>query len=82
MDPENNESHDATGYVAMVDPFRINFESGLSKTYYLKVAPQCPVPDESPPQDVCEKMDYVWVEFYNNGNCNIVQSGFKESVRT
>ncbi|KFH42595.1 Endochitinase-like protein [Hapsidospora chrysogenum ATCC 11550] len=81
MDPENNESHDATGVSPWLTP-RINFESGPSKTYYLTAAPQCPFPDESPSQDVCEKMDYVWVEFYNNGNCNIVQSGFEESMRT
>lgn len=66
----------------MVNRFRSNFESDTSKQYYMTAAPQCPFPDESQPLDVCALMDYVWVQFYNNGDCNIAQGGFEESVRT
>lgn len=64
----------------MVKRFRSNFEADTSKTYYLTAAPQCPFPDESQPLDVCQQMDYVWVQFYNNGDCNIAQPGFQEAV--
>lgn len=66
----------------MTNRFRSNFATDTSKTYYMTAAPQCPFPDESQPLDVCALMDYVWVQFYNNGDCNIAQSGFQESVRT
>ncbi|KAL6806427.1 glycoside hydrolase family 18 protein [Trichoderma sp. SZMC 28013] len=78
----DNESGDSTGYLAMTQRFRSNFQSDTSKTYYLTAAPQCPFPDASEPLDVCKELDYVWVQFYNNGDCNIAQSDFKSSVQT
>ncbi|KAJ3487936.1 hypothetical protein NLG97_g6300 [Lecanicillium saksenae] len=78
----DNESHNATGYVAMTKKFRNLMNSDSSKRYYLTAAPQCPFPDESEPLDVCQLMDYVWVQFYNNGDCNIAQSGFNDAVQT
>ena len=27
-------------------------------------------------------MDFVWVQFYNNGNCNVGQPGFVDSFKT
>ncbi|MBC7854174.1 MAG: hypothetical protein IAF94_12135, partial [Pirellulaceae bacterium] len=54
-----------------------------SKSYYLSAAPQCPRPDESIPLAAMQTMDFVWVQFYNNGaaNCNVGQPGFLASFR-
>jgi chitinase len=60
---------------------RSNFASDSSKSYYLTGAPQCPYPDASIPLDVASQLDYVWVQFYNNGNCNTAQSGFNSAVQ-
>lgn len=65
----------------MVNRFRSNFGSDSSKKYYLTAAPQCPFPDASEPLAVCKLLDYVWVQFYNNGDCNIAQSGFNSAVK-
>ncbi|KAH8695584.1 glycoside hydrolase family 18 protein [Talaromyces proteolyticus] len=78
----DNESGDSTGYSALVSRFKSNFAQDSSKTYYLTAAPQCPYPDQSVPLDVCKELDYVWVQFYNNGDCNVAQSGFKDAVKT
>ena len=64
----------------MASRMRSNFAQDTSKTYYLTAAPQCPFPDVSMPLDVCSQMDYVWVQFYNNGNCDIGQPGFLGAV--
>lgn len=66
----------------MVRRLRQNINSDQSKKYYLTAAPQCPFPDASQPLNVCRELDYVWVQFYNNGDCNIAKSGFEDSVRT
>ena len=29
-----------------------------------------------------QQMDFVWVQFYNNGNCNVGQPGFLSSLQT
>jgi chitinase len=78
---EDNESGDSTGYSAMVARMRSNFHKDPTKQYFLTAAPQCPYPDASIPLDVCSQLDYVWVQFYNNGECNIAQSGFSEAVK-
>lgn len=65
----------------MVKRLRSHINSDSSKKYFLTAAPQCPFPDASQPLDVCQELDYVWVQFYNNGQCNIAQSGFNEAVR-
>ncbi|KAJ6442498.1 endochitinase CHI3 [Purpureocillium lavendulum] len=77
----DNESGNPTGYLAMVKRLRSNIASDSSKRYYLTAAPQCPYPDASQPLNVCKLMDFVWVQFYNNGECNIAQSGFKQAVK-
>ena len=77
----DNESGNPTGYAAMASRFRSNYKSDTSKTYYLSGAPQCPYPDASIPLAACQQMDYVWVQFYNNGNCNVGKSGFTSAVR-
>ncbi|KAL1870817.1 hypothetical protein VTK73DRAFT_2409 [Phialemonium thermophilum] len=77
----DNESHNPTGYLVMVQQMRANFQNDTSKRYLLTAAPQCPYPDASMPLNVCREMDYVWVQFYNNGNCNVAQPGFLNAVR-
>ncbi|KAK5994770.1 Endochitinase 3 [Cladobotryum mycophilum] len=78
----DNESGNPTGYLAMVKRLKSHIQSDSSKKYYLTAAPQCPFPDASEPLDVCKELDYVWVQFYNNGDCNIAQSDFIRSVKT
>lgn len=77
----DNESGDPTGYTAFVTAMRSYYASDTSKTYYLTAAPQCPYPDASVPLDVCTQLDYVWVQFYNNDDCNIAQSDFTHAVQ-
>ncbi|KAM3528506.1 hypothetical protein MY4038_005857 [Beauveria bassiana] len=77
----DNETNDSTGYLAMTKRFRANMAKGGSKKYYMTAAPQCPFPDQSEPLAVCELLDYVWVQFYNNGSCNIAQPGFNAAVK-
>ena len=31
--------------------------------------------------DVCQQLDYIWVQFYNNGDCNIGQGDFIDAVQ-
>lgn len=76
----DNESADSTGYSALATKLRSNFAGDSSKQYYLTAAPQCPFPDASIPLDVCKQLDFVFVQFYNNGECNVAQSGFSEAV--
>ncbi|TQV92042.1 hypothetical protein V2A60_004348 [Cordyceps javanica] len=78
----DNESANPTGYVAMTKKFRSLMNSDPSKQYVLTAAPQCPFPDASEPLDVVRLLDYVWVQFYNNGDCNIAQPGFDDAVTT
>ena len=52
-----------------------------SKTYYISAAPQCPRPDASIPLDAMQSMDFVFVQFYNNGDCDVGQSGFVDSFK-
>ncbi|EEA19967.1 hypothetical protein TMatcc_010112 [Talaromyces marneffei ATCC 18224] len=77
----DNESGDPTGYSTFVSRLRSNFAQDSSKTYYLTAAPQCVYPDKSIPLDVCQQLDYVWVQFYNNGDCDVAQSGFIDAVQ-
>ncbi|KAK2612705.1 Endochitinase 3 [Conoideocrella luteorostrata] len=77
----DNETNDGTGYLAMTKRFKSNFAKDSSKKYYISAAPQCPYPDQSEPLDVCQQLDWVQVQFYNNGDCNIAQSGFAQAVK-
>lgn len=52
-----------------------------AKPYYISAAPQCPRPDASIPLDAMQAMDFVFVQFYNNGDCNIGQPGFAASLK-
>jgi len=52
-----------------------------TRTYYISAAPQCPRPDASIPLDAMQSMDFVFVQFYNNGPCNVGQPGFTDSFK-
>ena len=56
-------------------------DSDSSRKYYISAAPQCPRPDASIPLDAMQSMDFVFVQFYNNGDCNIGQPGFEASFK-
>lgn len=50
------------------------------RRYYISAAPQCPRPDASIPLDAMRAMDFVFVQFYNNGDCNVGRPGFEASL--
>lgn len=75
----DNEDKNQTGYVTFVQALRTLFATDKSKQYYISAAPQCPLPDASIPVGAMQLMDFVWVQFYNNGVCDIGQSGFVDS---
>ncbi|KAL1967721.1 hypothetical protein VTN77DRAFT_2978 [Rasamsonia byssochlamydoides] len=79
----DNENGDPTGYLGLVNQLRANMNSDPSKKYYISAAPQCPRPDASLSDDVLQKTDMVWVQFYNNqqANCCNGQSGFLSSLQ-
>ncbi|KAI4154225.1 MAG: hypothetical protein LQ340_001816 [Diploschistes diacapsis] len=77
----DNENKDQTGYTAFVSALRSKFAEDTSKSYYISGAPQCPQPDQSIPLDAMKQMDWVWVQFYNNPQCNHgTGSPFTDSV--
>ena len=76
----DTESKKPANWDTFVSSLRGNFKSDSSKIYYISAAPQCPIPDASIPLDVMLNMDYVWVQFYNNGDCNVGASGFLASM--
>lgn len=75
----DNENKDQTGYVTFVQALRTLYATDNTKQYYISAAPQCPLPDASIPVGAMTLMDFVWVQFYNNGICNIGASGFVAS---
>ncbi|KAM0255934.1 hypothetical protein ACHAQJ_005335 [Trichoderma viride] len=77
----DNETGNPTGYLAMAQQFRSNFAQDTSKKYYITAAPQCPFPDASEPLNVCQLADFIWVQFYNNDDCNVGQSDFNSAVK-
>jgi chitinase len=80
------ENQDPKGYNGFVDQIQKNFRSDKSHHYYyITAAPQCPrnggTGDASLEDDVLKKTDAVWVQFYNNPQCNHGSSGFMASVQ-
>ena len=78
----DNENKQPAHYNTFVTALRNVFKGDSSKSYYISAAPQCPTPDASIPLDAMKQMDFVWVQFYNNGQCNVGASGFVDSVKT
>lgn len=77
----DNEDHSTAHYSTFVSALRSAMDADSSKTYYISAAPQCPRPDASIPLDSMQIMDFVFVQFYNNGDCNVGQSGFLQSFK-
>ncbi|KAK1230753.1 Chitinase 2 [Marasmius sp. AFHP31] len=65
----------STGYVAFVNRIRSHAD-GASKKYYVTAAPQCPYPDKTlkPILDGAS-FDAVYVQFYNNRQCEVSSDG-------
>ncbi|KAL9046243.1 MAG: hypothetical protein Q9214_000870, partial [Letrouitia sp. 1 TL-2023] len=77
----DNEDHSTAFYSAFVSALRQKMNSDTSRKYYISAAPQCPRPDASIPLDAMQQMDFVFVQFYNNGDCNVGQPGFEASLK-
>ncbi|KAL8777726.1 MAG: hypothetical protein Q9213_007741, partial [Squamulea squamosa] len=77
----DNEDHSTAFYTTFISSLRTTMNSSPSKTYYISAAPQCPRPDASIPLSSMQTMDFVFVQFYNNGDCNIGQPGFAASLK-
>ncbi|KAL9023007.1 MAG: hypothetical protein Q9196_007432, partial [Gyalolechia fulgens] len=77
----DNEDHSTAFYTTFVSSLRTAMNTDPSKQYYISAAPQCPRPDASIPLSAMQTMDFVFVQFYNNGDCNVGQPGFEASLR-
>ena len=77
---QDTEQKNPAYYTNFTTALRQTFTQDPSKTYYISAAPQCPRPDASIPLDAMQEMDFVWVQFYNNGDCNVGESGFMASL--
>ncbi|KAL8797026.1 MAG: hypothetical protein Q9195_000797 [Heterodermia aff. obscurata] len=77
----DNEDHSTASYSTFVSALRTTMDADSSKKYYISAAPQCPRPDASIPLDAMQSMDFVFVQFYNNGDCNVGQPGFEASFK-
>ncbi|KAL8950278.1 MAG: hypothetical protein Q9222_003682 [Ikaeria aurantiellina] len=77
----DNEDHSTAFYTTFVSSLRTTMKADTSKPYYISAAPQCPRPDASIPLTAMQSMDFVFVQFYNNGDCNIGQPGFAASLK-
>ena len=77
----DNEDHSTASYSTFVSALRKTMDADSSKKYYISAAPQCPRPDASIPLDAMQAVDFVFVQFYNNGDCNVGQPGFEASFK-
>ncbi len=77
----DNEDHSTAFYHTFISSLRTTMDTDASKRYYISAAPQCPRPDASIPLESMQTMDFVFVQFYNNGDCNIGQPGFAASLK-
>ena len=78
----DNEDHSTDHYSAFVTALRSAMDADTSKKYYISAAPQCPRPDASIPLNAMQSsMDFIFVQFYNNGDCNVGQPGFLDSFK-
>ncbi len=79
MTSADNENHNTSYYNTFAKALRSQYAKDPSKPYYISAAPQCPRPDASIPLGAMQHADFVWVQFYNNGDCNINEPGFDAS---
>jgi chitinase len=75
----DNENHNPAYYDTFATALRQQFDSDPTKTHYISASPECPMPDASIPLGVLAAADFVWVQFYNNPECNFDSSGFESS---
>lgn len=68
----DNESGTMLYMDTLMSTLRNLFATDQSHRYYLSAAPQCPRPDASIPLvSMQTQTDFVWVQFYNNPQCNL-----------
>lgn len=77
----DNEDKSPDNYDTFASTLRAHYDNTSSKTYYLSSTPQCPYPDASNPLAMLLLCDFVWVQFYNNPDCEIGSSNFSNSVQ-
>ena len=75
----DNENHNTSYYHPFAIALRQHFAKDPSRIYYLSTAPQCPMPDASIPVGAMIESDFVWVQFYNNPECDLNSPGFQSS---
>ncbi|KAL9083209.1 MAG: hypothetical protein Q9165_008615 [Trypethelium subeluteriae] len=77
----DNEDHSTAYYDDFSAALHLHIASDRSKKYYVSAAPQCPRPDASIPLGLMQAADFVWVQFYNNPQCNLGSAGFLDSFK-
>ncbi|KAL8808195.1 MAG: hypothetical protein Q9182_000259 [Xanthomendoza sp. 2 TL-2023] len=76
----DNEDHSTAHYTTFISALRTTMSASSLKPFYLSAAPQCPRPDASIPLESMQSMDFIFIQFYNNGACNLGQPGFAASL--
>lgn len=77
----DNEDHSTAYYNTFIHALRAVVDQNSVRQYYISAAPQCPQPDASIPLEGMRLMDFVFLQFYNNGLCNVGQSGFLDTLK-
>ncbi|ETN46807.1 uncharacterized protein HMPREF1541_00996 [Cyphellophora europaea CBS 101466] len=84
IDIDNEAPAYSTYIPEFVSALRTLYAQDSSKQYFLSAAPQCPRPDQSIPMpQIIPDLDYVFVQFYNNPQCNVnAGTGFLNSLQS
>ncbi|KAL2863509.1 class III chitinase ChiA1 [Aspergillus lucknowensis] len=65
------EYNGSLGYANMIKRLRRRFTEVPDRTFYISVAPQCPIPDKQLSVAIANSLvDFVWVQFYNSNPCS------------
>jgi chitinase len=81
----DNEAPPYARYIPeLVSALREYYNEDTSRQYYISAAPQCPRPDQSIPiPQIADKLDWVFVQFYNNPPCNLnTGAAFLDSLKS
>jgi chitinase len=81
----DNEAPSYGQYIPdLVNALREYYNEDTSRQYYISAAPQCPRPYQSIPiPKIADKLDWVFVQFYNNPPCNLnTGAAFLDSLRS
>lgn len=76
----DNEDHSTAYYSTFIYALRSIINQYTARPYYISAAPQCPRPDASIPLNGMQAVDFIFLQFYNNGQCNIGKDGFIRSL--